>query len=139
MSVKLFGCIPIKATYWDFFIIVTLKLQINFYIDISVLVFLSKFLLYILVRAYVFLHMGFSFFNIYQTAILLTPTSCHCIFCWRYKDECVTAHALKELTLVAREITDQIITTNYHRYCGEPKRKMLRKHREELPTKIGGY
>lgn len=126
-----------KSNLLRFFIIVTLKLQINFYIDISVLVFLSNFLLYILVRAYVFLHMGFSFFNLYQTAILLTPTSCHCIFCWRYKDEC--AHALKELTLVAREITDQIITTNYHSYCGEQKRKMLRKHRGELPTKIGGY
>lgn len=34
------------------------------------------------------------------------PTSCLCVFSWRYKDECVTAHALKDLTLVAREITD---------------------------------
>lgn len=83
--------------------------------------------------------MGFSFLNIYHTPILLTPTSCHCVFCWRYKDECVTAHALKELTLVAREITDQIITTNYKSYCDEQKHKMLRNHRGELPTKIGGY
>lgn len=39
----------------------------------------------------------------------------------------------------AREITDQIITTNYNSYCDEQEHEVLRKHRGEVPAKTRGY
>lgn len=93
---------------------ITLNLQINFFIGIFVLIFLSYNMVYfplsfglsvICFSKNVCYSMGLSFHQRLLNTQYSNPTSCFYGLCWRDRDECVTALAFRELSLVDKRET----------------------------------